>query len=63
MPREVPERMKAQAEGLAEKVAGEVEETVGRTRGRRAPHLQESPSVARAVEQQLATHFASGDLR
>jgi L-seryl-tRNA(Ser) seleniumtransferase len=60
MLREPADRVKARAERLAERVGGEVEETVARAGGGALP-LSELPSFACAVEEELATPLRLGE--
>jgi L-seryl-tRNA(Ser) seleniumtransferase len=60
MLREPSEQVKARAERLAERVGGEVEETVARTGGGALP-LAELASFACAVEEELATPLRVGE--
>jgi L-seryl-tRNA(Ser) seleniumtransferase len=59
MLREAPDQVKARAERLADKVRGEVEETVARAGGGALP-LAELPSFACAVEEELAAPLRRG---
>jgi L-seryl-tRNA(Ser) seleniumtransferase len=59
MLREGPDQVKARAERLADKVRGEVEETVARAGGGSLP-LAELPSFACAVEEELAAPLRRG---
>jgi L-seryl-tRNA(Ser) seleniumtransferase len=59
MLREAPDQVKARAERLADKVRGEVEETVARAGGGALP-LAELPSFACAVEEELAVPLRRG---
>jgi L-seryl-tRNA(Ser) seleniumtransferase len=59
MVREAPGQVKARAERLADKVRGEVEETVARAGGGALP-LAELPSFACAVEEELAAPLRRG---
>jgi L-seryl-tRNA(Ser) seleniumtransferase len=59
MLREAPDQVKARAERLADKVRGEVEETVARAGGGSLP-LAELPSFACAVEEELAAPLRRG---
>jgi L-seryl-tRNA(Ser) seleniumtransferase len=59
MLREAPGQVKARAERLADKVCGEVEETVARAGGGALP-LAELPSFACAVEEELAAALRRG---
>jgi L-seryl-tRNA(Ser) seleniumtransferase len=60
MLREPADQVKARAERLAERVGGEVEETVARAGGGALP-LSELPSFACAVEKELATPLRLGE--
>jgi len=60
MASEVAEAVRARAEGLAELVGGEVEETVARVGGGALP-LAELPSFACAVEEELAGPLRAGE--
>jgi L-seryl-tRNA(Ser) seleniumtransferase len=60
MLREPADQVKARAERLAERVGGEVEETVARAGGGALP-LSELPSFACAVEEELATPLRLGE--
>jgi L-seryl-tRNA(Ser) seleniumtransferase len=60
MLREAPEQVKARAERLAEKVGGDVEETVARAGGGALP-LADLPSFACAVEEELAAPLRLGE--
>jgi L-seryl-tRNA(Ser) seleniumtransferase len=60
MANEVAEAVQARAEGLAELVGGEVEETVARVGGGALP-LAELPSFACAVEEELAGPLRAGE--
>ncbi|HEY6605448.1 MAG TPA: L-seryl-tRNA(Sec) selenium transferase [Gaiellaceae bacterium] len=59
MLREAPDQVKARAERLADKVRGEVEETIARAGGGALP-LAELPSFACAVEEELAAPLRRG---
>jgi L-seryl-tRNA(Ser) seleniumtransferase len=60
MAAEPAEAVQARAEGLAEAVGGEVEETVARIGGGALP-LAELPSFAAAVDEELAAPLRAGD--
>jgi L-seryl-tRNA(Ser) seleniumtransferase len=60
MLREAPEQVRARAERLAEKVGGDVEETVARAGGGALP-LADLPSFACAVEEELAAPLRLGE--
>jgi L-seryl-tRNA(Ser) seleniumtransferase len=60
MASEPADAVRARAEGLAEQVGGEVEETIARIGGGALP-LAELPSFACAVEEELAAALRSGD--
>jgi L-seryl-tRNA(Ser) seleniumtransferase len=60
MLREPPELVRARAERLAERVAGDVEETVARAGGGALP-LAELPSYACAVEEELAERLRAAE--
>jgi L-seryl-tRNA(Ser) seleniumtransferase len=60
MLREPPETVRTRATRLAERVGGQVEETVARAGGGALP-LTELPSFACAVEEELATRLREAD--